>query len=237
MRLRGRGYVPPARSRLFVNHPIPEAPRLTRDTSIAPSTFEHEGHRAIGAVVKQLLPACRRCAQQAALNLQAVLQQARDFEYWEHLGNGVYQLLHPDARLSDLHALSRKFPYRVFLGRFVPLQNTRRSYRRRGDGNRDLAPTRARSPASRSASPARSHSSSSSRESSSPSPSVLRDNPLDYDLEDELALPPSQQASSSRVPPPSARPSTTAGSTTRPSSAEANESPASLADLLRHSLV
>ncbi|KAJ6479991.1 hypothetical protein C8R47DRAFT_1074452 [Mycena vitilis] len=274
MRLRGRGYVPPARSRLFVNHPIPEAPRLTRDTSIEPSTFEHEGHRAIGAVVRQLLPACQRCGSgrfctddtdpnerqpnkprrtckrcfdkhetcetwgefyAAYSDQDEAALRAFQFEYWEHLGNGVYQLLHPDARLSNLHVLSREFPYRVFLGRFVPLQNTRRSYRRRGDGNRNLAPTRARSPASRSASPARSPSPLGSRESSSPSPSALGDNPLDYDLEDEPALPPSQQASSSRVPPPAARPSTTAGSTIRPGSAEANEPPVSLADLLRHS--
>ncbi|KAJ6503513.1 hypothetical protein C8R47DRAFT_1250594, partial [Mycena vitilis] len=125
-----------------------------------------------------------------------------------------------------------EFPYRVFLGRFLPLQNTQRSYRRRGDGNRGLARTRAPSPAPRSAS---SRSSSSSRGSLSPSPSVLGDNPLDYDLEDEPALPPSQQASSSRIPDPSARTSTAAGSTTRSSSAEANESSVSLAALLHHS--
>ncbi|KAJ7608958.1 hypothetical protein DFH06DRAFT_1346638 [Mycena polygramma] len=157
------------------------------------------------------------------------------FEYWEHLGNGVYQLLHPDNRLSDLYALAREFPYRVFLYRFLPLQNTRRSFKRRGDGHRPLVPTRAQSPASRSASPAPSRSLSMSSGSPSPVHSVLGDNPLDYDLEDEPAPPPSQQASSSRVPSYSSRSSTMAGSTPRPDTAEADESLSSLADLLRHS--
>ncbi|KAJ6502928.1 hypothetical protein C8R47DRAFT_1193212 [Mycena vitilis] len=271
MRLRGRGYIPPPRSRLFANRQIPEAPRLTRDDSIAPSTFEHEGHRAIGAVVRQLLPACRRCGSgrfctddtdpnerqpnkprrtckrcfskhetceswgefyAAYSDEDEAALRAFQFEYWEHLGNGVYQLLHPDGRLSDFGALSHEFPYRVFLGRFLPLQNTQRSYRRRGDGNRGLVRTRAPRPASRSPS---SRSSSSSRGSPTISPSELGDDPLDYDLEDEPALPPSQQASSSRIPDPSARTSTAAGSTTRPSNAEANESFVSLAALLLHS--
>ncbi|KAJ6490617.1 hypothetical protein C8R47DRAFT_1214909 [Mycena vitilis] len=270
MRLRGRGYIPPPRSRLFANRQIPEAPRLTRDDSIAPSTFEHEGHRAIGAVVRQLLPACRRCGSgrfctddtdpnerqpnkprrtckrcfskhetceswgefyAAYSDEDEIALRAFQFEYWEHLGNGVYQLLHPDGRLSDLGALSHEFPYRVFLGRFLPLQNTQRSYRRRGDGNRGVVRARAPRPASRSPS---SRSSSSSRGSPTISPSELGDNPLDYDLEDEPALPPSQQASSSRIPDPSARASMAAGSTTRPSNAEANESSVSLAALLLH---
>ncbi|KAJ6453264.1 hypothetical protein C8R47DRAFT_1254475 [Mycena vitilis] len=271
MRLRGRGYIPPPRSRLFANRQIPEAPRLTRDDSIAPSTFEHEGHRAIGAVVRQLLPACRRCGSgrfctddtdpnerqpnkprrtckrcfskhetceswgefyAAYSDEDEVALRAFQFEYWEHLGNGVYQLLHPDGRLSDLGALSHEFPYRVFLGRFLPLQNTQRSYRRRGDGNRGVVRARAPRPASRSPS---SRSSSSSRGSPTISPSELGDDPLDYDLEDEPALPPSQQASLSRIPDPSARASMAAGSTTRPSNAEANESSVSLAALLLHS--
>ncbi|KAJ6457148.1 hypothetical protein C8R47DRAFT_1328565 [Mycena vitilis] len=265
MRLRGRGYIPPPRSRLFANRQIPEAPRLTRDDSIAPSTFEHEGHRAIGAVRpstsllkrKVAQPSnsytavcitprrtCKQCFSKhetceswgefyaAYSDEDEAALRAFQFEYWEHLGNGVYQLLHPDGRLSDLGALSHEFPYHVFLGRFLPLQNTQRSYRRRGDGHRGLVRTRAPRPASRSPS---SRSSSSSRGSPTISPSELGDNPLDYDLEDEPAPPPSQQASSSRIPDPSARMSTAAGSTTRPSNAEANESSVSLAALLHHS--
>ncbi|KAJ7626528.1 hypothetical protein DFH06DRAFT_1141840 [Mycena polygramma] len=265
---------PPPRSRLFANYPIAEAPRLTRDTSTAPTTFEHEGHRAVGAVVRQLVPGCRRCGSgifctddtdpnekmpnkprrtckrcfnahetceawgefYAAYTDQDEVALGRFlFEYWEHLGNGVYQLLHPDNRLSDLYALAREFPYRVFLYRFLPLQNTRRSFKRRGDGHRPLVPTRAQSPASRSVSPAPSRSLSMSSGSPSPVHSVLGDNPLDYDLEDEPAPPPSQQASSSRVPSYSSRSSTMAGSTPRPDTAEADESLSSLADLLRHS--
>ncbi|KAJ7658821.1 hypothetical protein DFH06DRAFT_1472798 [Mycena polygramma] len=274
---------PARRSRDFNNRVLAEAPRLTHDTSTPPSLFEHEGHRPVGAVVRQLVPGCRRCGSgvfctddtdpneripnkprrtcQRCFRAHETCESwgsfyaaytAEDgealsrflFEYWEHLGNGMYQLLTPDGRLLDLLAIAREFPYRVFLYRFLPLQNTRRSFKRRGDAHRSPVPTRARSPASRSSSSS-SRGRSLSADSGSPlsASSVLGNNPLDYDLDDEPAPPPSQQASSSRAPPSSAsrvppsrssRSSTMAGSTPRPENAEAAESLSSLADLLRH---
>ncbi|KAJ7658848.1 hypothetical protein DFH06DRAFT_1196087 [Mycena polygramma] len=279
----------PPRGPRNVQIPIPgAAPRLRHDTSVAPSLFEHEGHRAVGAVVRQLVPGCKRCGSGLfctddtdpnqpipkkprrtclrCFNAHETCEawgafyaaysaedgEALDrfvFEYWEHLGNGMYQLLTPDDRLSDLLAIAREYPYRAFLYSFLPLQNTQRSFRRRGDVVRHPAAARVPSPASRSSSASRDGSPSPPSSSPSPNQSVLGDNPLDYDLEEEPAPPPPQQASSSRLSPPRAPqasssrapPSRPAGVSTRadsPSRFEGIRSSnplSTLADLLLHS--
>lgn len=119
----------------------PPAPRLVVDSRATPTTFVHEAHRPIGAVVRQLLPRCPHCEPgrfcsddtdpnakrpnkprrtcyhcnklhekcqtwsdfQEAFNerMEEVLWDFR-FEFWEHLGEGRYQLLLPDPRSMDL---------------------------------------------------------------------------------------------------------------------------------------
>ncbi|KAJ6501165.1 hypothetical protein C8R47DRAFT_1193496 [Mycena vitilis] len=235
-RKRARKSSPPSpRAPRTVQAPMPgAAPRLRHDTSSAPCLFEQEGHRAVGAVVRQLVPGCKKCASKwfctddtdpseptgparrrclrcfnahiacgawgafsAAYSTQDGEALSRFvFEYREHLGNGMYQLLTPDDRLADLASIAREFPYWTFLHRFLPLQNTRCSFLRPGDLLGHPLTTQDSSPTSQ-CSPSGAPSASSSPPSPDPS-----DSPLDFDLEEEPALPPSQQASSSRLPPP-----------------------------------
>jgi hypothetical protein len=124
----------------------PPAPQLVADSREVPRVFAHEAHRAVGAVVCQLLPRCLHCspgyfcsdntdpnapkpkkphsscyrcghlhekcepwsAFWIAFNEQDKRELSRFcFEFWEHLGEGRYQLLLPDPRLEDLHSLCK----------------------------------------------------------------------------------------------------------------------------------
>jgi ribosomal protein S27AE len=146
------GHIPPIR--LPARNPRasgvlpPPVPRLVADSRESTRVFTHEAHRAVGAVVRQLLPRCPHCGPgyfcsddtdpnapkpkklrslcyrcghlhekcepwlifRIAFNEQDRRALGRfRFEFWEHLGEGRYQLLLPDPCLEDLHSLCTSF--------------------------------------------------------------------------------------------------------------------------------